>query len=290
MTRLFGRKLELFLFEEDGDAIDLGEMSVEFDIERFTGSTLNVGQFTIYNLSRSTSATLAKGGQHLEVRAGYGERFGVVFAGRVTTARTFQEGPDRITELYSFDGYRDYRNSVVNLSFPKGSTLRQVVAGVAGSFSEAQAPDLSVLEDQTLSGSRTISGKTADAMDQLARSYGFSWGIQNGNVEIVRRGKANGSTPVDVTVETGMIGSPTTREDQKVEVKMLMHPGVVPNGRIRIASAGAILQADPQLAAQIDANEVVQDVNEGEFRVLRVIHTGETRGAAWYTTIVGIRG
>ena len=289
MTELFGRKLELVLIDADGEARDYANLNVQFEIERIRGSRLNTAHVTIYNLLNETAEILARGNQRVRISAGYESRFGVIFDGRVRTSFTRREGADRITEMFADDGGIDFQRAIVNLSFKEGATLSQVVDGVLGSFSGIAAPDLSRLEDRTLSGSQHFTGMARDVMEDLARAYGFTWGIQSGELEIVRRGKSNGKTPVDITRDTGMIGSPTTRQDQQVEVKTLLHPGIVPSGQIRIETAGAIVQADAGTAVTQDANRIVQDVNKGEFFCHRVIHEGETRGQAWYTTAIAQR-
>lgn len=289
MTQLFGRKLEVVLVDDDGEARDFSDLKVTFEVERVAGSSLNTAKVSIYNLTKDTAARISKGRTRMRISAGYEQRFGEIFRGRVRTSFTTAQGPDRITEIFAQDGAVDFQKSIVNLSFEEGATLRQVVSGILGSFSDAAAPDLSELEDQTLSGSQHFTGRAKDFMDDLARAYGFSWGIQSEVVEIVREGDANGRTPVDISRETGMIGSPTTRQDQFVEVTTLLHPGIAPNGRIRIESAGAIVQADASLAAVQDASEIVQDVNSEEFIVNTIVHEGETRGQAWYSTVKALR-
>ena len=287
MRKHFGRKLRLEFTDEAGDGIDLGDLSAEFEIERLAGSELNTAHLTIFNLLPSTIARISEKLKRIRIVAGYVDSSGVIFCGNVRNVFTTYEGPTRITEIFAADGARDYETSFVNLTLGSGLPLREVVKTIARHFTEIVVPQSILADDTTVVGAQHFSMMTREALSELAESHGFSWSIQNETLEIVRDDEVNDRSAIEISRETGMVGSPTSRLDG-ITVKSLLNSAIIPNRIVNIVTAGSVVQAEIGDVVTPGLRERLVGALGGKFRVLRVSHVGATRGQEWYSTVVGL--
>lgn len=281
----FPRYLRLNIVDDSGEGIDLGSLHCRFEIERIGSVGISTAVIAITNLSRTTIGRLLEEFRRIQIVAGYGtdarNRSGIIFDGEIKNVFTTHQGTDRITEIYAKDGAKAWERSRVNLSFRGGQSLRSVVRSVMASFGDATAGSLEGLTDQTLVGGQVFSGMSRDALDELAESYGFEWSIQDGVIEARDIARAAGETPIEISAATGMIGTPVATL-VGTEVVSLINPAIRPGGLIRIVTAGA--QASVGVGVAAGANLTLVGESGGVFRVLRVLHTGGTRGEQpWYT-------
>lgn len=108
-----------------------------------------------------------------------------------------------------------------------------------------------------------LNGKSSAKLTALLSAANLEWSIQDGQLQVVERGKALKLDPVVLSPSTGLIGSPDRGEKGRVEVVSLLQPTIIPGRRIRIQS---------------------QYVN-GDYRAEVVEHDGDTRGQAFETRV-----
>ena len=280
--RLYGRRLELLVSDDEGRTIDLGALSCSFEVTRLSVSGLNRARISVYNLSRDTIARLSETYRKVVIRAGYADRFGTLFSGEIKYVFPTSEGPDHLTDIFAADGAKDYEHAWVSMSFAPGTSLRDAVRGIASSFAAVTVGDLTGVPDVEMTGARVESGKARDVLDRLAVSYGFEWSIQNGRLQI---GSDAVVPAVRVSRDSGMIGSPQA-STIGVSVKTLLDPRLVPGARMVVETAGAKAQINEQLL--VGGGIRLSGIAGGTFDVLRSVHSGETRGQAWYTDAFGV--
>jgi hypothetical protein len=283
---LFPRQLRLLIEDEEGAGVDLGKLSVRFDIS-YSGQGIGLAKIGVHNLSTSTIAKLMeKKYKRVRLDAGYPQRFGTIFNGEIRNVYPVREGADRLTDIYAADGAGDYEQATCNLSFAAGVTLHSVLTQLAGTFSKVAIGSLGFVTDQTISGSFVASGMTRDELNKLALSFGFRWWIQGGVLQFIDRGRTDGQPAIEISRETGMIDSPLA-STIGVEVLTLLDHRLVPGRRIDVFSAGAqVTTSTPTLAVG-----GLGPANTSEFLgfgVWRVVHVGESRGQAWYTKALAL--
>jgi hypothetical protein len=110
-----------------------------------------------------------------------------------------------------------------------------------------------------------LNGQAADILDRMARSSGYEWSVQDGQLQFLEVGKALQRTAVSLTPDTGLLGSPEVGEKGVVTARSWLQPSIIPGRKVHIRS---------------------RQVN-GFFRVLKLLHRGDTRGSEWYTEIEG---
>jgi hypothetical protein len=97
----------------------------------------------------------------------------------------------------------------------------------------------------------------------LTRSAGLEWSIQDGNLQLLDRGKALAGTSLLLNSDTGLLDSPTVDNEGVLTAKMLMIPGVRCGGLVTI-----------------DAKRI-----KGTYRIEKATWSGDTSSTDWYVEI-----
>lgn len=298
---LFNRVCSLVIGQENGKGRELSGLRIAFSIQKGANKSPNKCTVKIWNAAPETRALIEVVGNVMILKAGYSEDIGAttIFIGNVTRALTVREGPDWITELEMEDGFLEFRDAKVSLSFSKGATAQQVVTAISAKFGLPVRPlPAGVANKQYPSGFAFV-GRVRDAMDKACENGGLEWSIQNREIQIIKRGGFFKQKAYVLSPDTGLLGSPiqesktmtekaaakegitakqpgvrkTTERDKDGEVqemlrvmgykvKSLLQPVVEPGGFVQVKSKGI----------------------DGEFfRVEELTHVGDTHGNEWHT-------
>lgn len=300
---LFNRDCSLVIGTEGGKGRELTGLRISFSIQKGATKSPNKCTAKIWNAAPETRAMIEIIGNVMILKAGYTEDIGAktIFSGNITRTLTVREGPDWITELEMEDGFMEFRDAKVSLSFAKGATTQQVVTAISKKFGLPVRPlPADIARKQYPSGFAFV-GRVRDAMDKACENSGLEWSIQNREIQIIKKGGVFKQLAYVISADTGLIGSPmqesktmtekaaakegvtadqpgvrkTTErdndgEEQKMllvigyKVKTLLQPLVEPGGYVKVKSKG---------------------INGEFFRVEELTHTGDTHGNEWYTEI-----
>ena len=282
MSELFGRtyKLNVPLWNEAdifgnvGFIIDSSiqdpPLDIDFTVIRTTTKEPNTADIKVYNLSPENRANLETLREaQVELFAGYGSDIGMIFKGdvEINNQPVF---PDWISFLEADDGGKSIRFDRVNLSFKGGVDLATVIKGIAGKMrvgigNSVQAALRGNLVDagkQFLNGV-TVSGSAPRQLNRLTKSSGLEWSIQNGDLQLLEKGKPLPQIAVLLNEETGLIGSPAAGNEDEITFRSLMNKDIVPGGLIALQSESL----------------------SGQFRAEKCTYTGVTRGNDWYVDV-----
>lgn len=125
MSANFDREYRLAAGKAGGMGFEIGEKSksqpvplhINFSIERTDLETQNTGRVTVWNLNKEHLATLDEKDCVLSLKAGYGSRMPLIFAGIVTNCVTTHDGADRKTEIEVVDNLVEIRDTYVTISY-----------------------------------------------------------------------------------------------------------------------------------------------------------------------------
>lgn len=301
---LFNRVASLVVGKEGGKGKELAGLRFSFSIQKGSTKTPNQCSVKVWNASPETRALIEVIGNVLILKAGYSEGIGAttIFSGNVTRTLTVREGPDWITELELQDGFMEFRDAKVSLSFGKGATVLQVVTAISKKFGLPVRPlPADVAKKQYPAGFAFV-GRVRDAMDKACENGGLEWSIQNREIQIIKRGGVFKQKAYLLSPDTGLLGSPmqesktmteraaakegitatqpgvlkTTERDKDGEVqemlrvlgykvKSLLQPLLEPGGYVQVKSKGI----------------------DGEFfRIEEINHTGDTHGNEWHSELI----
>lgn len=300
---LFNRVASLVIGEEGGKGRELTDLRFSFSIQKGSTKTPNQCSVKVWNAAPETRALIEVIGNVLILKAGHAEDVGAttIFSGNVTRSLTVREGPDWITELEIQDGFLEFRDAKVSLTFGKGATITQVVSAISKKFNLPVRPlPADVAKKQYPAGFAFV-GRVRDAMDKACENGDLEWSIQNREIQVIKKGGVFKQKAYLLTPDTGMVGSPmqetktmtekaaakegitanqpgvrkTTRRDNDFEVqevlqvfgykvKTLLQPLIEPGGYVQVKSKG---------------------INGEFFRVEELTHTGDTHGNEWHTEL-----
>lgn len=256
-------------------------LDLSFSVEKSLRHTPNKATIKVLNLSASARArvdelslTRRRGTGRIRVilEAGYRESLGIILVADLRNGKSYQDGPQWITELAGEDSGRAYLWSRVNASFPAGATIAQVARacveamGVGtGNLEEAIASAAFLTGGNTFRAGTVLSGSAPQELLGLLRSCGLTYSVQDGVLQILRRGQAIQRTAVRLSDGTGLVGNPQKNLDGTVAIRCLLNPDIYPGRQISLQSRTV----------------------SGNFRAKKVVYTGETTGVPWYCEIEG---
>lgn len=264
MSRLFGRQWRLTV-----GTLDLTDLDLSFKVTRSVRREPNRAEIQIYNLSETTRSQVENGGE-ISLFAGY-EDPPQLFRGDSRYVWTVWDGFDAITTVTARDGGRAYADVQIARSYNPGTLVATVVRDIvdAMGIGRGNLEDFSLtLRDQsTLADGYVAHGRASRVLNDLIRSSGHRWSVQNGSLQIQRQGQALQTRSVVLSADSGLIGVPTWDER-----------GNRTRGRRGLLSAVSLIQPgiEPGRQVRVEAGDI-----EGDFEVRAIEYVGSTFGQEW---------
>lgn len=250
-------------------------LTVRFKIDKSLAATPNKSEIHVVNMNPEHRALVEAVPQvPVLLEAGYEEGSSVLFLGKLRTARSVKDGGDWITSLSSGDGELAYQKGRVSVPIKKGTPtdvgLREIVKalGVAeGNLKDAVNKIKSNALGQMFAAGTVFHGQAAREMTSVCRSCGLTWSIQDGKLQFLGLREALAGEAILLSASTGLVDSPTVDPKGVMKCRMLLAPDVFP-GRLLVLQSLAV---------------------EGQYRIEKTTHTGDTAETDWFVDIEGRR-
>lgn len=252
-----------------GNATEITDFRVQFSIEKNLAKEPNKSTVTITNLAESSRIALCKKPLHIRIDAGYSDTGArSLFFGDLTFGASTFKVPDWETKIQVGDGARAYGFAHSSKSFKGGVQVLEVIRYAAGTMSLQLPPDVEQSTDlkSALATGISLHGPTRDVLTRLLAPYGLHWSVQNGKLQIISDGALASNQAILIDAATaGLIGSPERSAPDKatgrseVTCETLLYPELTPGNQIKLES---------------------KSIN-GTFKLIQVVHEGDTRGANW---------
>jgi hypothetical protein len=249
-------------------------LDFDFKVDRNLNPQKNVASFTIYNLAPANRRFFQsiKGGVSCSLNAGYESdtELPLIFLGQIKeVSSTRGDDESWVTTIGLTDG-ADKKN--VSFSLGPGALFDQAVRKVIGSMGlRATNITQDVAHGQFGDASKqfiegfTAMGSADDELAKLLDAGGLEGSVQNGELQITKKGQAVPKAAVTLSQDTGMIGSPELGKAGEVKAKSLLNAEIHPGRLVHI------------LGVNLDAF----------FRVKRAVYSGQTSGGDWYVDLEG---
>ena len=245
-------------------------LKMRFDIVSTNNREANKAELAIWNLKESSRTKLQEKNLEVIIKAGYVDSISQIFKGDTQRTVIEKEAVDWIATIELGDGAKELKNARINKSF-RGP---QKPGAILKELADAVGLDIGNLEEQIKQdGARSVlhefingialSGKWSDKMDDVASSMGLNYSIQGKKLQVLAKNGYIKNPPIDLSVQTGMIGSPQIGEKGTITAASLLDPLMVPGQRVKVDS----------------------EVVAGTFIVQKVHHIGDTWGAEWTTEV-----
>jgi hypothetical protein len=258
------------------EEVEIKDLRVSFDVEKQKGSEPDTCSIRIYNLAERSRALFQAKPLKVTLDAGYDGALERVFSGDMTWAQSVLRGVDWVTEVQVGDGARAHRHARVTRSFEGGTNLRTALSYAANAMGMALPSNIAGAPELTTQYATGVSlnGLASAELSRLLRPFGWRWKTQDGRLVILRPNESRTGEPVLIQgpPDGSMIGTPEfgppARPKAKpvLRVTTLLEPSICAGARIKLESRSI----------------------QGTYRVERALHSGDTHGPNWQTTVEGV--
>lgn len=277
--RLYNRKARLTLarplkagdawefFTLQPNAIEINDLRIAFSIEKSLPSEPNTAQIIVTNLAAQTRAELDRKPLKVILDVGYDGELQTLFRGDLRWSFSSRTSTDWNTDIHCGDGERAYRFARVKRSFKPGTALKTVLGDVVGSMGLKLPKNVSEareLTTQLVSGA-VVNGPSQLELTRMLGAAGYGWSVQDEQLQVLKQGEALVRQALLISQATGLIGSPTFSAPQDNSKAPTLNLDTLLNPAIR---PGALVFVDSKTVS-------------GQFRVEKVVHTGDTYGSDW---------
>lgn len=216
-----------------------------FELEQTTFSMANKGKISVYNMGDiSRSLILPQGVTRIILSVGYGALSTAplfpIYDGYIWSITNKRQGPDIVSEFELSQGGAQIGASVVNLTFPAGTTNAAVVAALIALMPGIVPGPQIGLKPFTYPRGVVIKGSVKDNLDKLLGQQGLVWHVLGGVLYIHPKSLSPVPAPVLVTETTGLIGTPNLTAPQggarTVSFECLINPKVFPGAQVALVS------------------------------------------------------
>jgi len=279
----FGRRCDVVFVDAAGKGLDFSELRVKFHIRKADEQNPNTARITVYGVAQETVARVKKEFVEVVLQAGYAENFGLIFRGNIKNVRSGRENAtDNYMEISAGDGDEDYVFGIVNKTLAAGASQNDV-ANAAMIGAPGYVPDLGGAK---LPRAKVLYGSKRDLLRVCSVSTDTNWSIQDGKTQFVPVTGLLPTQAVELNSSTGLVGVPEQTVDG-VKAECLLNPmlkiaGLVVINEKDVASAKFVEPKDPNKKEQ----ELAKIAADGQYRLLKVEHVGDTRGQEWYSRLV----
>jgi hypothetical protein len=295
--KLWMRKLSLQFTDSNGAGLDLSDFRVTFHVLQNDMQAPNTLIATIYNLKDETSYRIGGEFTNVTLQAGYeGSNYGTIFTGNVKwVERGKEKNTDKYTRVWAGDGDQAYNFTMCNRSLAAGTSAKDVMDYLTGQFSQSgvsKAGDIDhfvgLVPPQALSRGKVMFGMARDYARDWAKTNGYSWSTQNGNLTLTPITGYRPGEAVVLSSTTGLIGMP--RADlEGVTAECLLNPFIRIGGLVQIAQSDINTLTTDQLGLKYGSIAIsAATTAQGLYRVLVAEYEGDTRGQQWYTKIIAL--
>lgn len=280
--------------------LDVSDLHVTFEVKHNALGKPATAHICIHNLNAKTEGVILENGHSVMIEAGYQPQYGIIFEGDIIQVfRTREEGLDYKLEIIAATASDFLGINYCRTSLAAGSTPRQVVQAVASQSEytiEVDKVSESIM-DTPLPRGKVIFGYPGDILNDVAKGNDAFYNVSvDGKLEVR---KYTDPIPEDMCLSltpwTGLIGTPEYT-DEGINIKMLLNPNVKIHSMIKINNEwiqrkaidlGNVTNPNMNGGSKITNQNTVFD-QDGEYEVYSLIHSGDTHGDEWSTSVVGI--
>ena len=276
---LFKRRCDVTIGTRSGSdqKVYSEQFKIDFSVTRtIDGRTPDTCTCTIYNADESLFINfLELEDAFIRIEAGYGENFGTIFDGDVVFAYQNYKGPDRVTVIEAKDGEKAINDATLVKSYAPKVSIKDIVNDLVGTLKTVGKVTVSSIASgniknltKKLDFGVIMKGNSTKQLENLLAKSGYQFNIAN-NTLYIHQGSVQ-EFVINLTLKTGLIGSPRTKQVDLlkgkkkqivtgVEFEALLQPRLIPSQEVTIES----------------------DLIDGLYKIRDISYTGSTRGGSW---------
>lgn len=223
----------------------LNGLRVACRVQKTIMGTPSPSTIEIYNLGRELRNGIRSSLTKIRVDAGWSNTdLRLVFQGSVLNSFSERQGADIITKIVAIPGYGALVRGVSSATFSQGSDIRSSILQLSEDLPgvEVNSGNFHGVEGKINPGGWSFAGSTKDGLTKLSDEYGFSWSINDGELNVIGD-KAMLPDFVDINGENGglisivpLVSGPMQIETG-VRITALYIPGITVGSSVKVASS-----------------------------------------------------
>jgi hypothetical protein len=320
MSNQFNRSVTIKIGKVGAFGEQYSGFRTHFTITKTSTTTPNEAKVEIYNLSPASrkfidglSDSMAPQAQAakdelLFVTAGYKGNEKQIFVGNFVLATNEIKHPEAVTTIEASDGLITMNQIKFSegqaLSYGENTSAIRVIKDiikrtglVTTTFNWQSVPDYIYKKGFSFVGNARA------LLSTVCSVLGLEWSIQNGQLNLIPLGGTNGKIRVvSLSPENGLLDSPQHLQDvsnmiySKMDKRALVGKSITASGQIQRNRVLGGLKIRSLLRPEIEPGSVIElsckDIDPpATFRVVEVVHEGDTHGPQWETnsTVMRVR-
>lgn len=254
-------------------------LRVKFRVVKTTEKEPNTMNLEIFNLSDASRSKMKAKGMTCVLEAGYlntalnTNTRAVIFSGQSRLCDHTHDTATWESRIQCGDGEQLYTTDRIMKSYSAGTPFQSVIDDVAGLLKINQGNLDATLTSgglpfQTFQYGHVVSGTVVAVFNDLMKTAGYTWSVQQGALQVVKAGQAVVQEVVVLNKDTGLIGSPEhtpqhkTKKPSFLTAKSLLNPKIIPGHIVRMDSLNV----------------------KGDFVVQKVTHSGDSHSMNDWTS------
>lgn len=236
---LYGRQVVCRLVQPTGEARELKGLRIRWSSKKSASKQPATCTIEIFNPAPETRSLVENRETLVEIWAGYSgqDPNGALNPTRVGIPRLVWRGnpikygvkfesqpPDKVLTIETSDGANFNSNKRVKISFSTQTTPAQIIQEALRQ-TEVPYDPTAWPTTPVYPGGFTFTGRVSDLFTQIAATTENEWYIRDGAFVWAGFGSAT-AIGVIVSPSTGLIGSPSPKDDGSVEMTVLLNPSI----------------------------------------------------------------
>ena len=262
-------------------------LQIQFMIDQSPNAEHSYAEITLYGLKRVNRRAIYEEGSFVTLSAGWKEDgIGTIFDGQIRNVELGRDGADQFLRLYCQSGFDQWRKAKIFKTWAADTPMKQIIREVAESFGYP----VELIGDfdgygKALKG-RTFARDAKSALRSLAKTYGFTFGLLNNRLYVIRDEARRRDIPAtEYTPTTGLIGTPEITE-KGVDIDVLLNPFLRPWDSYTVKSETGALTYN---AIYYQEREFPETQGESENEIVSLKHEGDFYSDTWQTSLEGRR-
>ena len=282
------RKLEIYIGGELYlQTFEKNNFRVIFDVYSSVANAVGTADIRIFNLKERDGI---EQGAAVRLVAGYMDGADLIFSGIVTNTFKERDGPSIVTRLLCKTGAALMLDrGSANSGNTSGATVVELIKNLASQWPIPLSIDEEQFKDEPpVPGSYTLQNDIPSNLDDLGRSFGFSWTQSLGVLVITKNDAERKGTAIEVNELTGMVGIPEVTRGPAgmgINVTCRINPAIKIDSKINLSSRFSTYNTGNSFWVE---NEKGLSAN-GEWNVFTLRYEGDTHGDAWNMHIDGMK-
>jgi len=182
-------------------------LHISFSVDKNDTETPNTATISLWNLSPEQLSILNEKDCYVALRAGYNTHMTLLFVGAITYVETSLDVGDRETRIEVADGGVELRDCYVSLSYAGVINTKKIIDDIAAEMGVTLTYSYNA-EFADLPDGFSCVGTGRVALDKACASSGLDWGIQNGVLQVKKRGDTMTREVYLLDADSGLLGIP----------------------------------------------------------------------------------